>query len=257
MNLLREQLTQGKHIHGTLVCLTDPCLCEIMGRVGYDCIWIDTEHTYMSNKEVLCHLNAARSVGVASLVRLPQNDLTATKRILEMGPDAVLFPMVRSAAEFRELMDMTLYPPSGTRGFGPMRAIGYGAESARQYVTEGQLDMCRFVQIEHVSMIDELEEIAQHPYVDGFIFGPNDLSGSLGEFLDVFEPATMAQIKRAIDIVRRHGKWIGLAGGMDERALSTWSALGLDMLFAGGDWCFLYAQGAATLARMRELNGER
>ena len=252
MNPLREKLTRGEHIFGTLVCLTDPCLCEIMGRAGYDCVWIDTEHSYMSNCDVLCHLNAARSTGMASLVRLPQNDLTATKRILEMAPDGILFPMVHSAEEFRALMDMTLYPPLGSRGFGPMRAIGYGADDAKHYVTEGQKDMCRFVQIEHISMIDELEEIAAHPYVDGFIFGPNDLSGSVGEFLDVFEMATMDQIHRAIEIVRRHGKWLGLAGGSDEQTLKLWSALDLDMLFAGGDWNFLYAEGKSTLARLTQ-----
>lgn len=254
MNLLRQKLCKGERVFGTLACLCDPAICEIMGQVGYDCIWIDTEHTYMSYRDVLAHLNAARATGMGALVRLPQNDLTATKKILEMGPDAILFPMVHSAKEFEELMSMTLYPPLGTRGFGPMRAIDYGARDAKEYVTTGQLEMCRFMQIEHVSMIDELEEIASNPYIDGFIFGPNDLSGSLGEFLDVFEDATQQQIRRAIEIVRRHGKWIGLAGGADERALRVWSSLGLDMLFCGGDWNFLYAEGKNTLTRMKQAH---
>ena len=55
--------------------LTDPALCEIMGNIGFDCVWIDTEHTYMSYKEVLCHLNAARSANISSVIRLPQNDM--------------------------------------------------------------------------------------------------------------------------------------------------------------------------------------
>ena len=53
MNLLREKLNKNEKIFGTLVCLTDPCLCEIIGNVGYNCVWVDTEHTYMSNKDVL------------------------------------------------------------------------------------------------------------------------------------------------------------------------------------------------------------
>lgn len=84
MNSLRSKLENGEKICGSLVCLTDPCLCEIMGNVGFDCVWIDMEHTYMSYKDVLCHLNAAKSSGISSVVRLPQNDLTATKKILEM-----------------------------------------------------------------------------------------------------------------------------------------------------------------------------
>ena len=136
MNILRDKIEKRKKILGTLVSLTDPCLCEIMGNIGYDCVWIDTEHTYMSHKDVLCHLNAARSAGIPAVVRLPQNDLTETKRVLEMGPDGIIFPMARSVEECKSLIEMTLYPPHGTRGFGPLRAIGYGALNAREYVTE-------------------------------------------------------------------------------------------------------------------------
>ena len=124
MNLLRERMQNGM-IRGTLVSLSDPALCEIMGNAGYDCVWIDTEHTYMTERDVLCHLNAARAANIASVVRVPQNDLTATKKVLEMGPDGIIFPMVRSKREMDALLEMTLYPPHGTRGFGPLRAIGY------------------------------------------------------------------------------------------------------------------------------------
>lgn len=254
MNLLRQKLEKKEKILGTLVSLTDPALCEIMGNVGFDCVWIDMEHTCISCKDTLCHLNAARATGIPAVVRLPQNDLTYTKRILEMGPDGIIFPMVRTAKEVRELLDMTLYPPHGTRGFGPLRAIGYGAMDAREYVSEKYLDTCRFVQIEHVDMINELEEIANIPYIDGFIFGPNDLSGSLGEFLRVFDDQTLTQIRRAIDILRRHGKVVGLAGGMSEHDIKIWSELGLDMLFAGADWCFIYAHGVQTLNLMKQYN---
>ena len=253
MNKLREKIEKGEFIRGTLVSLTDPCLCEIMGNVGYDCVFIDTEHTYMSYKDVLCHLNAARSTGIASLVRLPQNDLTATKKILEMGPDAVLFPMVRNLEEFNTLMDMTLYPPLGTRGFGPMRAIGYCAEKSAEYVKEKSLDMLRFVQIESVEMINDLAAIAENSYVDGFIFGPNDLSGTVGEMLDVFGERTVSEIKKAIAILRESGKCVGIACGFAQDAVKFWSELGMDMIFAGGDWTFLYDRAKATLGLLNSI----
>lgn len=250
MNILRERLQNGQKICGTLVSLTDPCLCEIMGNIGYDCVWIDTEHTYMSMKDVLCHLNAARSANIPAVVRLPQNDLTETKRILEMGPEGVIFPMVRSCAELRTVMEMTLYPPNGTRGFGPLRAIGYGAIDATEYVKKKSFDMLRFVQIEHVNMIDEIEEIINVPYVDGFILGPNDLSGSMGEFLNVFGDKTFSKIKHVIQLLKKHGKCVGIAGGMSESDIRSWSEAEPDMLFAGADWCFLYNQGKTTLEVM-------
>ena len=252
MNVLREKIKSKEKILGTLVSLTDPCLCEVMGNVGYDCVWIDTEHTYMSYKEVVCHLNAARSANIPSVVRLPQNDLTATKKILEMGPDGVIFPMARSVEEFKNLTEMTLYPPHGTRGFGRMRAIGYGQMDAKEYVYDKSFELCRFVEIEHIDAIDNLEEIVKIPYIDGFIFGPNDLSGSLGEFLNVFGDTTVSKMKEAIKILRDNGKYFGIAGGMSETDLSFWSTLSPDMIFAGADWCFVYNQAKVTLSDLKK-----
>ena len=252
MDNLRAKILKGKKILGTLVSLTDPCLCEIMGNAGYDCVWIDMEHTYMSNKEVLCHLNAAKSSNIPAVVRLPQNDLTTTKRILEMGPDGIIFPMVKSVQEVKELIDMTLYPPLGTRGFGPLRAIGYGAGDVLEYVNKKSLDMCRFVQIEHIDMIKELDEIAKIPYVDGFIFGPNDLSGSVNDFMNVYGEKTVSAIKNAVKTLKMHNKYIGLATGMSEEAIGFWSNLGLDMLFAGADWSFVYDGATKTLETLKK-----
>lgn len=256
MNILRKRIEEKKKILGTLVSLTDPCLCEIMGNIGYDCVWIDTEHTYMDYRDVLCHLNSARSAGIPAVVRLPQNDLTATKRILEMGADGIIFPMMKNAQEIREAIGWTLYHPLGTRGFGPMRAIGYGKLSAENYVKKDSLELCRFVQLEHIDAINDLEEIAEIPYVDGFIFGPNDLSASLGEMLNVFGETTVSAIKRGIEILHRHGRLVGLAGGMSENDIAFWSKLGIDMIFSGADWCFIYSQGKETLNVMKKHFGK-
>ena len=79
MNTLLSRIRQGEKLCGTIVCLSDPSLFEIMANAGYDYIWIDMEHSYLSCKEVLCHLNTARSVGTAAIVRVPQDDLTVPK----------------------------------------------------------------------------------------------------------------------------------------------------------------------------------
>lgn len=256
MNLLREKIKNNERILGTLVCLTDPCLCEIIGNVGFDCVWIDTEHTYMNYKDVLCHLNGARASGISTLVRLPQNDLTSTKKILEMGPDGVIFPMVRGLDEFNSLIEMTLYPPHGTRGFGPMRAIDYDSSKSIDYVKRDSFDLCRFVQIESVKMIDELEEIAKNPFIDGFIFGPNDLSGSAGEFLNVFGDKTVNEIKRAVEILKKYEKRVGVACGYSRNTLEFWSNFGFDTVFAGGDWNFIYDMAKSTLALMKDIENK-
>ena len=252
MNALREKLARGEKVYGTLVCLTDPALCEIMGKVGYDCVWIDMEHTYISPKEMVAHLNASAASGISSVVRLPQNDLTFTKKVLEMGPDGIIFPMTSSVEEIEALVKTTLYPPLGTRGFGPMRAIGYGALDPKEYAKKESLELCRFAQIEHKALIENVHRLAELPYVDGYIFGPNDLSGSFGEFLNVFGEKTFSQIRYATEVLREKGKIVGLAGGLRESDIQAWSTLDLNMLFSGGDWNFLYTQGKATLDVMKK-----
>ena len=247
MNRLRQRIQNKEKLCGTLVSLTDPALCEIFGNIGYDYVWVDMEHTYMSCKEVLCHLNAARSVNTPAIVRVPQNDLSVTKKILDMGPDGIVFPMARSAKEAEEFIQMTLYPPYGTRGFGPLRALGYNADKSNEYVANNNDGICRFIQIEHVNCVKELEQIVQNPYIDGFIFGPNDLSASIGEIGRVFEDSTMDLLKQAIAILRKHGKYIGLAGGHRPETIQAWSKLDIDMLTVGADWNFIYDQGDRTL----------
>lgn len=254
MNVLRKWIESKKKICGTVMSLTDPCICEIIGNIGFDCVWIDMEHTYMSPKDVLCHLNAARSTGMPSMVRVPQDDFTVTKQILEMGPEGIIFPMVKTAEEAKRLMEMTLYPPLGNRGFGPVRAIKYGASDVREYVYNSSLEMCRFIQVEHIECIENLEEIVKIPHIDGFIFGPNDLSGSIGELLNIYDGPTVSLAKRAIYILKKHDKYIGLAGAMDETAIKFWSELGVDMIMSGVDWDFIYSAGKQTLKNLHNYH---
>ena len=255
MNILRQKIENKEIIRGTLVSLTDPCLCEIAGNVGFDCVWIDAEHTYMSPKEILCHLNGARSASIPAIIRVPQDDLTFTKKIMELGPDGIIFPMVRTAEEAKHLIDMTLYPPYGNRGFGPLRAIRYGADDAKEYVDKTSFEMCRLMQIEHIDFIDELEEIIKNPYIDGYIFGPNDLSGSVGEMLDVYSEKTVSQIEKAVKILRENNKCFGIACGMDESTVKFWAKFKPDMLFAGADWNYVYQCGTDTLKLLNKHLG--
>ena len=255
MNPLKARIEHREKLCGTIVNLTDPCLCEIVGIVGFDFVWVDMEHTYTSYKEILSHLNAARAYGLPAIVRVPQNDLTVTKKILEMGPEGIIFPMPRTPDEVRELIGYTLYPPLGSRGFGPMRAIRYGETDAMEYTDQESLELCRFIQIEHVDCVEHLEEIVKIPYIDGFIFGPNDLSASIGEIGHVYDPNTTELIRRAIRILKKHDKYVGVAIGIGTpESIRYWSELGVDMITSGADWNYLYEGAKKNLTVMRQAH---
>ena len=150
MNTFKEKLQSGQHLIGFEVDLCDPCISEMVGMLGYDYIWVDTEHEAMDYHTVLMQIIACRAGGTASVVRIPFNEPYLAKRVLEMGPDGIIFPMVSSAAEAKAAMDACLYPPMGKRGFGPRRACRYGAEDLFDYIREAPDRTCRFIQLEHV-----------------------------------------------------------------------------------------------------------
>ena len=131
---------------------------------------------------------------------------------------------------------MTLYPPHGTRGFGPRNAIDYGLADVKQYVREHHKTMCRFVQIEHVDFVKELEVAAKNPFADGFIFGANDLSGSVGELTETRGEKTQSLIRQSIEILNKNNKCIGLStDDILPEQLSFWHDLGIHMISAGAE----------------------
>jgi hypothetical protein len=50
MNSLRLLLESGKKVFGTLISLTDPCIGEVFGNIGYDCVWIGALYTTAEKK---------------------------------------------------------------------------------------------------------------------------------------------------------------------------------------------------------------
>ncbi len=252
MSTFKEKVKNLEKVSGTYININDPCVSSIAARVGFDFIWIDMEHSYLSYQNLLAHINTIQNAGTPVLVRPPQRDFTATKKILEMGPDGLIFPMMKCRADVEEMINYTLYPPYGNRGYGPLNAVHNGVDDAKDYYTHNHERMCRFVQIEQASIVDELDEICKNPYVDGFIFGAFDLSGSLGELGNLFGEKTQNCIKRAMEILRKNNKFMGiLMGGGDVEAMRRWSDMGMHLISCNADLDILAKGFMATREEMR------
>lgn len=95
-NPFREALSNGKRMLGTHVNLTDYRVCEMLGYIGFDYLWIDMEHIATDFHDMEKHLIAAKSAGTPCIVRVTWNDIPNIKRVIEAGPDAIVVPMVNS-----------------------------------------------------------------------------------------------------------------------------------------------------------------
>ncbi len=251
--MLKDRIKNKEKLIGMYVQLADISIARIAGLLGYDFVWVDTEHSYMSYETLLGHILALKSTGTPVIVRAPQDDLTATKKIIEMGIDGIIFPMVRTLEESNRVIASTLYPPYGDRGFGPMGAIDYGLKDVVEYIDNNHNELCRFIQIEHQDAIDNLDEIMKNEFIDGYIFGPNDLSGSHNILGRPFDDKITEIMKDTIKRLHDNGKYVGIAsGGYSEEVLKHWESFCPDMLSAGADFDFI-----RDAARQNRINLER
>lgn len=247
-NAFRKGLNSGRRLLGTHVNMVDYRVCEMLGMIGFDYLWIDMEHISTDFRVMESGLIAAKATGTPCIVRVTWNDIPNIKRVIETGPDAIVVPMVNSVEEARRAIDTCIYPPEGKRGYGPCRALRYGLDDAQEYIDRFSKEMCRFIQIEDEKAVAVMEEMAKIPYLDGFIIGPMDLSGSVGELGHALTGSrTNALIDQAIQKAHACGKPIGLSTGADNREeLQHWIEKGLDFISASTDmWSIM--KGAKTL----------
>ena len=254
MNTLKQKLLRREIALGTHIQLNENTATEIIGSLGFDYLWIDTEHTSLSLQNVADHLLAARLAGVSTLVRIPWNDPVRMKPILEMGPDGIIIPMVNSYEEALAVVRGSMYPPKGTRGFGPLQASRYGLMPLDEYYRHAQEDMLRIVQVEHVDAVRDLKRIVTIEDIDAYIIGPMDLSSSVNKMGQLEDPEVCALIDEAVRIVHEAGKPIGVSMGMLTREqLQTWKDRGIDMISLGNEISLLITGCQNLLEHMKSV----
>ena len=254
MNKFKERLLKGEELIGFEVDLAEPCISEMAAACGFDFIWVDTEHQAQDYETVLNQIIACKAGGAASLVRIPQNEPFLAKRVLEMGPDGIIFPNVNSAQELQKAMDACLYPPLGKRGFGPKRACGYGRIPLDEYIKEAPDAMCRIAQIEHIDAVNDLDNMLKIKGCDAFIVGPCDLSGSIGLLNETKHPKVVALMKTVIEKCRNADRPIGVAaayGGAED--IAFWHDLGFNFISSGTDTAAIIARAQEQVAVMSKI----
>ncbi len=252
---LRQKAENGGMLYGSHIFCGAPPLTECMAQIGYDMLWIDMEHTAITTDKVLENLIAARAGGTPAFVRIPWNDKVLAKPILDMGPEGIIFPYIRTAADAQAAVQACEYPPYGERGYGPLRALDYGAIPPISYVKTEYRHMWRILQIEHIDAVENLEEILQVEGIDAYVVGPNDLSGSLGHMGEPTHPKMQPVYDRIGQVMQKHGKLYGVSVGPDYAVIQQWIDRGARMIFAGADTGYVYTGAAANLHALQNMAG--
>lgn len=256
MRTLKEKIQAGERVNGTHIALGNIVLADAFAQMGYDFVWVDTEHSAIDYAELLQCVTVIKARGTPVVVRVHVNEPGHVKRVLEMGIDGIIFPNLATAEEMNDAIRSSFYPPRGYRGFGPLGAVNYGLDSLDDYI-RSEDKLCRFVQIENTSAVENLEEIVKNNDIDGYVFGPCDLSGTIGKLNQIYDEENIALIKRSIEIIERAGKCPGVSLGTTKAELQKyWMELGCKFISAGTDYDYAVQAALANAQQMKRLCAE-
>ena len=253
MNKLKNKLHGGHPCFGTHISLNDPLITELTGNLGFDYLWIDTEHTAIGLACLQHHLIAARAAGVSAIVRVPCVDQVRVKPVLEMGPDGIVFPQVNSYQHAKQAVEACKNPPKGNRGFGPRRAIQFGRIPLAEYYDTVDKNLLRILQVENIRAIEDLDLIVTIDGVDAFIIGPCDLAASMNHFNDLHHPDVVQAMCFAIKTSHAAGIPIGVSfGACTYEEIEFWRDMGVDMISLAADTDLLLQGAQRYLSDMQK-----
>ncbi len=246
---LKARLQSGEAAMGAQIGLSDPAIIEILGRVGYDWLLIDTEHAANEIRTVQAMLQAGAATDTVVLARALRLDEAEIRRFLDIGSPGIVCPFINNGADARRLAQAIRYPPAGVRGYGPRRAGTFGLDATEYFETANDAILGIAI-IESPEAIDEIEAIVATPGIDGVLIGPMDLSISLGISRQFEDPQYLAAIDSVRAACRKHGKAMG-SGAYSAGNARDCVLAGDQLLLIGSDDAYLATEGRRALEDAR------
>lgn len=234
-NPFKQALLAGRSQLGLWMSMTSPYSAEMCATVGFDWLLIDTEHAPNDLRSVLAALQAVAPYRSQAVVRAGHNDAVEIKRLLDVGAQNLLIPMVDTPEQAAAAVAATRYPPHGVRGVGAAAARASRWNGRADYVQRANDEIAVLVQLETPTALANLEAICAVEGITGVFIGPADLAASMGHLGNPGHADVQAAIDDAITRIVAAGKAAGTLTGdvaHARRYLSlgaTFTAVGLDV----------------------------
>jgi 2-keto-3-deoxy-L-rhamnonate aldolase RhmA len=254
---IKAAMAEGRVALGTHCSSEDIGLYEMCGPLGYDYVWIDNEHAGITGPIVRNGIVGANAGGCAAFVRVRCNDPALVKPVLENGPDGIIFPMINNPEEADRAVKSCLYPPAGNRGFGPLRAINYGADSGlsfEEYTERANKSIMKILQAEHYTGVERLNEILEVPGIDLVICGPMDLSASIGKLGKVRDLEVVALMEKIISACKTAKVPFGLSMGYDMDLARFWIERGAQFVSLGTAYDYFRIMSMQVLRELKSFH---
>jgi 4-hydroxy-2-oxoheptanedioate aldolase len=252
---LARRLRAGEMVYGAWCMTNSPIVAETIAREGFAAVVLDAQHGLWDTASLIVGVGSLNHAGATPVVRVPHNDFALVSRALDFGAEAIIAPMINSAADAHEFAAAAKYPPLGERSWGPLRAMAMQSPRAASvdYMRDANEGTLTFAMIETTTALDNVDAIAATPGIDALFIGPYDLATALsgGTAQDVQAP----QVEKAIDKICAAASKAGKIPGIycrDTKSALAMAKRGFRFIIAGND---LTTLREATVAQLKVLKG--
>lgn len=228
----------------------------IAASCGYDAIYIDLEHSVMSESDAAQICVTAYLAGVTPLVRVPAGDTKLATRMLDAGAMGVIFPQVRNTEEAEALVRACRFTPDGDRGVaGQWPHIGFRSEPAKAVRKAFNDTLLISVMLESPEAIEHAADIAAIDGVSVVHIGSQDITDAMGIPGDFDSPLLLDAYTKVINAARHHGKAMGTGRiGKKPELVKTAIELGARFVTVSNEWAFIMSGAQAAAHELKGLS---
>lgn len=208
---VREKLKAGKPVLCTKMNTTDPVIVDIIGLLGFDCLWICTEHVGIDWDRLSHMIRTAALNDMDTMVRVARGSYSDFIRPYELGATGLMIPHCTGPEDARYVVRETRYHPLGRRGCSNGNADGhYYMTPFTEHIRLVNENTFVTAQIEDPEAVEAAEAIAAIEGIDIIFIGPGDLSQGYGLPGQINHPTVQGAIKRVADACNKHHRTWGL-----------------------------------------------
>jgi 2-dehydro-3-deoxyglucarate aldolase/4-hydroxy-2-oxoheptanedioate aldolase len=229
-----------------------PGVGQIAKAGGAEFAFVDMEHSGFGIDTVKRILRYMQAAELPTLVRPPSKAYNHVARVLDIGAEGLLLPMVGSADEAEIILNYMKYVPEGGRGV----ALSIAHDRYRPGVPAEKLAAANAMTacvplIETRDGIAKVEEICALPGVDGVWIGHFDLSCSLGIPGQFAHRDFRAATRKVVAAAKKHRKLCGRMVSSPAEGVKLY-AEGFDMVCYSADVFLLQAAIESGIAAIRQ-----
>ncbi|MGQ0674816.1 MAG: HpcH/HpaI aldolase family protein [Rhodospirillales bacterium] len=212
----------------------------IAKAAGFEWLFLDLEHSVMSEEMASQIAVAALAVGVTPICRVGTDQYYQAARLLDAGAQGIVFPHIDDAARARQAAAATKYPPLGSRSLtGPLAQAEFTNVADPASMAALNRETLTIVMIETRQALDNAAAIAGVEGVDALLIGTNDLAADLGIPGKLGDEKIAAAYRTVASACKGAGKFFGMGGVYSKDLVQRYLKAGVQFMLGGADLSFV------------------